>query len=321
MRRIGLLLIAMLALSTSVIFAQGSEEVSSENAGEKEMKDITVAYVCSDLGNEIFAMQVKSMAKYSKEIGINFVYKACETTGDKITACENYISAGVDTIIVHVSDAPSMESVMKQAQAQGIKFFAYDATVEGADAFYGWKNYDLGYAIGLNAAQWVKDTFDENETVNAASCNFPEYNFLVEREQGYIEALQAECPNVEFVIQGIGGYTNYGVTSGENFLQSGKDINLVVGINDGGCLGVLEAFNAANYGGDKVGIFGCDATNDALTAIKNGGIYRGTVTTDLISLADDFIDIAVDMAKGGEGGEFYGPVKPITIDNVDDYLN
>ncbi len=320
MRKFCLQLLVVLMLGTSFAFAQGSEEVSTDSTGEKAMKDITVAYVCSDLGNEIFAMQVKGMAEYSKKIGINFVYKACNTTGDKITACENYISAGVDTIIVHVNDAPAMESVMKEAQAKGIKFFAYDTPIEGADAFYGWKNYDLGYAIGLNAAKWVKATFDDSETVNAASCNFPEYNFLVEREQGYLDALAKECPNVDFVIQGVGGYTNNGVTSGENFLQSGKEINLVVGINDGGCLGVLEAFNAANYGNDRVAIFGCDATNDALAAIKVGGIYRGTVTTDLISLADDFIDIAVDMAKGGAGGDFYGPVTPITIENVDEYI-
>ena len=95
-------------------------------------------------------------------------------------------------------------------------------------------------------------SFEKGDTVYAASCNHTA-NFLIIREQGYKAALEELCPDitVEWVAEGIGGNAANGVTAGENFLQTGKDINLVVGINDGGCLGVLEAFNAAGYGGDK----------------------------------------------------------------------
>ncbi|WP_320128526.1 sugar ABC transporter substrate-binding protein [uncultured Sphaerochaeta sp.] len=312
-------LVCLLALSSG--FAQGSNEKNpAPENGEKKMSDITIAYVCSDLSNEIFAMQVKAMGEYAKTIGVKFIYKACQTTGDKITACENYISAGVDTIIVHVQDGPAMVSVMQEAQAAGVKFFAYDTNIAGADAYYGWKNYDLGYAIGENAANWVNATFSPDETVNAASCNYPSANFLIEREQGYEDALAKLAPNVKFIIQGVGGTASNGVTAGENFLQSGKTLNLVVGINDGGCLGVYEAFKAARYGNDKVAIFGCDATDDALAAIAEGGVYRGTITTGLIALAPDFIDIAVNLSRGKAGGEFYGPTTPINAANVKDYL-
>ena len=299
------------------------EEEKKEEAGEpaaKELSDITVAYVCSDLGNEIFAMQVEAMEAYAKDKGINFLYKPSIDTAAKISAIENYISTGVDTIICHVQDGPAMASVMKEAQAAGVKFFAYDTNVDGADAYFGWKNYDLGYAIGKNAAEWVNATFKSDETVYAASCNYPSANFLVEREQGYKDALKELAPNVEFIMEGVGGNAANGVTAGENFLQSGKELNLVVGINDGGCLGVYEAFKAANYGGDKVGIFGCDATNDGLNAIAEGGIYRGTITTKLIALAPDFMEIAIDLAQSKGGGEFYGPTEPITSANVQEYI-
>ena len=61
---------------------------------------------------------------------------------------------------------------MKEVQAAGIKFFSYDTKIEGCDAYYGWDNYDLGWAIGENAAAWVNATFDPSETVNAASANY-----------------------------------------------------------------------------------------------------------------------------------------------------
>lgn len=286
----------------------------------KALSDIKIVYVTSDLSNEIFAMQVEAMQKYCEGLGVQFDYIACMDTGAKISAIENYITAGVDTIICHVSDGPAMESVMKEAQAAGIKFFAYDADVEGSDAYYGWKNYDLGVAIGQNAANWVNANFAEDETVYAASANYPSFNFLVEREQGYMDTLNELCKaKIEWVAEGVGGTASNGVTAGENFLQTGKDINLVVGINDGGCLGVYEAFKAAGYGGDKVAIFGCDATTDGVNAVAEGGIYRGTISTDLINLAPEFIDIAVRIAQGGEGGPTYGPTTLITPENAKDF--
>lgn len=289
---------------------------------EKDLSDIKIAYVSSELSNEIFAMQVEALKKYCEDKGITFYNTPCTTVEEKISATENYTNMGVDAIIVHVSDPEAMIDSMKAAQEAGIKYFAYDTPVEGADCFYGWDNYQYGEAIGQNAVDWIKKTFAEDEPVYAASANYPEFNFLVIRESGYKDLLSKECPNVEWVAEGVGGTAPNGVIAGENFLQTGYDINLVVGINDGGCLGVLEAFNAANYGNDKVGIFAGDATNDALVAIDGGTIFRGTVTTGLIALAPEFIDICVGMINGDEAafGEHFGPTTLITKENVKDFI-
>ena len=331
-KTLAIILVLLLALfvtacdgSDQATNATESEETAStvENTGETEdvdYSDITIAYAASSLTNEIFAMQIEAMQKYCDEIGVKFLYKPSEDNEGKIAAIENYKSMDVDVIMVHVTDTASFEGAMKEVQAAGIKFFSYDTKIEGCDAYYGWDNYDLGWAIGENAAEWVNANFDPSETVNAASANYPSLDFLKTREQGYIDALAELAPNVVWVTEGLGGLASNGVTSGENFLQMGVDINLVVGINDGGCLGVYEAFKAANYGGDKVGIFGCDATGDALNAIADGGIYRGTVTTELINVAPEFIDICVAMALGEEGGDHWGPTTPINSENINEFL-
>ncbi len=329
-KTLAIILVLLLALFVTACDKTTEEQTtatSTESEGTTvtetesvDYSDITIAYACSSLTNEIFAMQVEAMQNYCDEIGVNFLYKPSEDNEGKIAAIENYKSMGVDAIIVHVSDIATFEGVMKEVQAAGIKFFSYDTKIEGCDAYYGWDNYDLGWAIGENAAAWVNATFDPSETVNAASANYPELEFLKTREQGYIDALAELAPNVVWVTEGLGGLASYGVTSGENFLQMGVEINLVVGINDGGCLGVYEAFKAANYGNDRVGIFGCDATNDALNAIADGGIYRGTVTTELINVAPEFIDICIDMVTGGEGGDHWGPTTPINAENVSEFM-
>lgn len=288
--------------------------------GEDE-SDIQIAYVSGELTNEIFAVQVQAMEKYSNEIGVTFLNTPCVDDTTKISAIENYIQMGVDVIICHVTTAETIEDSMKLAQDAGIKFFAYDTAIDGCDAFFGWDNYDYGYAIGANAAEWVNANFEDGEVCNAASANYPSADFLVVRESGYIDALNELCGGkVNWVAEALGGSTTNGVTAGENWLQMGIDINLVVGINDAGCLGVYEAFNAADYRGDKVAIFAGDATSDALNAMmQEDSIYRGTVLTGLEFYAPQFIDISVNMAKGNEEHYYYGGLWFVTKENVKAY--
>lgn len=300
-----------------------SEPAATEKAAEPAdaKEPVKIAYVSGLLTNEIFAMQVEAMEKYAKEIGVEFLNTPCTDDAAKISAIENYIQAGVDVIICHVSTVAAIEDPMKQAQAAGIKFFAYDTPIPGCDAFFGWDNYEYGYAIGMNAVDWINANFEEGETCYCYSANYPTADFLVVRESGYIDAIneKANC-NIEWAGAAIGGSTVNGVTAGENWLQNGKPINLVVGINDAGCLGVMEAFVAAGRVGDDMAIFAGDATTDAIAAMmKEDTIYRGTVLTGLVSYAPDFIDICVDLANGGEGAYYYGGTWFITPENVAAY--
>lgn len=308
--------------STAASTAASSASVA-QAASDKTLSnsDITVAYVTSALTTQIFRDQVTALQAYADEIGINFVYTAEEQVSDQVTAAENYISMGVSVLMVHVTDEQSWLDVMKEAQSAGIKFFAYDTQVEGADAYYGWNNYDLGYAIGENAAEWVNKTFAEGETCYAASNNYPSAPSLIEREQGYKDAVEktSKC-TIEWVTEAAGGTTDNGVTAGENYLQCGKDLNLIVGINDSGLVGVYEAFDAAGYGNDKVALFGCDSDPEALELISKDTIYRGSINTGLVRLAPDFLDICVDLANGKEGGDHWGDFIKITKDNVADFM-
>ena len=302
--------------------ADTTDPVKETEAGLKANEDITVAYVSSALTNQVFRDQMTALEAYAEEIGINFVYTAESANSGKITACENYIAMGVDVLMVHVGDAELFRPVMEEAQAAGIKWFSYDTNIEGSDAYYGWKNYDLGYAIGRNAAEWVNANYNEGDELNAISCNYPPFSFLIEREQGYLDAIEELCvAEVEWIADAQAGFVDEGVTAGENFLQLGKDINLIVGINDSGLVGVYEAFDAAGYKPDNLGFFGCDSDPEALKLIADGTIYKGTINTGLVKLAPDFLDICVDLANDTGGGEHWGDFILITDDNVHEFMS
>ena len=107
------------------------------------------------------------------------------------------------------------------------------------------------------------------------------------------------------------------------YKRQGYDLNLVCAINDSGLCGVYQAFQAAAYGDpETLGLFGCDSDPEALDAIAEGGIYKGTINTGLVKLAPEFIDIAVGLAKGDESakGDHWGDFTLITADNVEEWM-
>lgn len=298
-----------------------SSQESSSGDTPSTGADIKVAYVSGLLTNEIFAMQVKAMEEYCAEVGVELLNTPCADDAAKIAAVENYTQMGVDVIICHVSTPDAMVDVMKRAQDAGIKFFSYDTPVEGDDAFFGWDNYDYGYAIGANAANWVNENFDDGEVCNTFSLNVPTADFIVVRHSGIKAALDELCGDkINWAGEAVGGASADGVTAGENWLQSGTDINLALGINDAGALGVYEALNAANVGGEKVAVFAGDATSDAINAMQQtDSIYRGTVLTGLVNYAPKFIDIAINLANGVEEEYYFGGLWFITPENVSAY--
>lgn len=326
-------LLLVLALGMSLTACSGGAETSTDSqseaadsgdSGAKENSDITIAYSTNALTTQIFRDQVTAMQEYCDEIGVNFLYSAQEQTDAQLEAIDNYIAMGVDCLIVHVTSADTFAESMKNCQEAGIPWFSYDTKLEGDDAYYGWDNYDLGYAIGTNAANWVNENFGAGDTVYAASNNYPSADFLLTREEGYKAALDELCEaTIDWVVEAEGGTTDNGVTAGENFTQCGYDLNLVCAINDSGLCGVYQAFQAAGYGDpETLGLFGCDSDPEALDAIAEGGIYKGTINTGLVKLAPEFIDIAVGLAKGDESakGDHWGDFTLITADNVEEWM-
>ena len=108
----------------------------------------------------------------------------------------------------------------------------------------------------------------------------------------------------------------------ENFLQAHPNMKVIVSIGDGGAIGANETVKAAGLATDDFGIFGVDATKEALQKIKNneslrmsvslGGpmVQGGTMidTTMAILQSEDFVKDDVMV------------VNPITAENVDEYV-
>lgn len=302
--------------------AQTSVEADASVAAETEKpSDIKFGFIVGTLDG-VFTEFSQNLEKECKAQNIEYIAKEAYNVNDKITAIENLTLAGCNVLLLQVDDKDALEPYIVSAQEQGVKFINLDTATDTNDASYVCANYDYGYAIGTNAANWINETFDTDTEVQVAICNAPFLPFLVERENGVRAAIAELAPNAVFVAEASAGANiQEGVTAGETWMQSYPDLKAVVAINDTGALGVYEAFKAAGKTGDDIGIFGGDAIADAITALNEGGIFRGTVSTSINTLAPEFVRIAMELVEKGsvENKDNFFPLIPITSENVAEF--
>lgn len=318
------------AVSESVAEASSTQEnpgsgLSKEDQLPKgtDLSKISIAFVISDLSNPFFAKLVDKMKAYANKKGFQFTAKECIEDSDKINAIENFTSSGTNVIIVHVSNADALKDAALSAEKKGVKIISYDTDIKGTSAFVGIDNHKYGYAIGKNAAEWIKDNFDSSKEVKVGVCTYPDFPFLVVREKGIEDALKDIAPNAKIVVKAKAGETPAGVNVGDAWVQSNPDLNVVVGINDSGVLGVYQAFKAAGLTDKgKIGFFGGDATDEALSAIKEGGAFKATVSTNMLLHYQYFLDAACTLAVKGKltNREILFPLTKVDASNVDEYI-
>ena len=91
--------------------------------------------------------------------------------------------------------------------------------------------------------------------------------------------------------------------------------------NDEGCLGALAAVEAAGLATDDFGIFGVNASPEALTKIKEGTAFRGTASIDPYNHGRLEMELAIRAVLGD-----FLPANteilpsPVSIENVDNFM-
>lgn len=302
---------------------QDPSPASPENSGEAnpEGEKLTIGLALSGINsNAIFIDMAKDIQERCDAAGYKLMTAdIAEDPNKVVTALENFINGGCDVIIFQNYAEEACATLLADAIDKGIIIGSYDYTSDYAQYACIASNYEVGKVIGQECGKWVK----ANEgSKKVALCSYSPLDFLVEREQGMRDGFAETCPEGEIAIALDAGFTPEGVTAGENFLQAVPDLQAVMGINDGGTLGVYEAFKAAGMSFEKnqVAIFGCDASADGLNAIREGDMFFSTIDLDLVNQVAELYQRCVDAALGGtidaSKAVVTYPVNPLYFDDL-----
>ncbi len=139
--------------------------------------------------NPFFVKMKEGAQKQADASGAKFLSAAGKIDGDnagQVTAIENMVAAGAQTILITPSDSKAIVPAIAKARAAGVIVIALDSPTEPAeavDALFATNNYKAGILIGEYAASALK-----GKKVKIAMLDlFPGHPVGIARHNGFLD--------------------------------------------------------------------------------------------------------------------------------------
>ena len=151
-KAVGFLMAAVMVLGLAACSSGASEpeEVSStETTAEGESNTdaqgstgLKIGLAVQTLSNQVWAQQAERIQQDAEADGNEVTVVDCkENANTQIDQLENFISSGVDAIIVNPVDAAAIEEVCKEAREAGVLVMSWDEEMENSDINWLIDNY------------------------------------------------------------------------------------------------------------------------------------------------------------------------------------
>ena len=267
-----------------------------------------------------FTMEMSTAVQTkADELGVKLtVYDGGKDPAKQINQMETAISQGIAAIIVEPVSVDGIIPAVKAAREAGIPVVILNQKITDqsiASTFVGVSNVDGG-KMEMSAA--VADIGGEGKV--ALLLGPMGSDAQIGRSEGYQAIIDDSKGKVEVVYELTANWTtDEALAVVETWLSSGKEINAIVAQNDGMAMGALKAVEDAKMG-DKILVYGLDATDEALAAVKDGRL-KATVSQSTTLQGLKAMEAAVDLVTGKEvAPEILVEFTLITKDNVDEFL-
>jgi fructose transport system substrate-binding protein len=291
---------------------------------KKKEEGMTVGLALTGIQtNSIFIDMKKAIEAKCNEAGYKLIATdLAEGPIKMVSFLENCINAKAKVIIYQNIAEDAYMDLLQRAKEEGAILGSYDNPSTIAQYTSLASNYELGLTIGRDCGKWVESNPGSKKV---GLCSFSYLEFLVLREQGMRDGFAETCPSGQIVMSlNAGPDPQSCVAAGENFLQAHPDIQAAMGVVDTQVLGVWEAFKAAGKSFEKnhIGLFGCDASDDGLAAIRANDMFLCTIDLDVVNQVVELFDRCVKLALTGEYEQDKAvavfPMKAIYLSNIDD---
>lgn len=267
-----------------------------------------------------FTMEMSTAVQTkADELGVKLtVYDGGKDPAKQINQMETAISQGIAAIIVEPASVDGIIPAVKEARDAGIPVVILNQKITDqsiASTFVGVSNVDGG-KMEMSAA--VADMGGEGKV--ALLLGPMGSDAQIGRSEGYQAIIDESKGKVEVVYELTANWTtDEALAVVETWLSSGKEIDAIVAQNDGMAMGALKAVEDAKME-DKILVYGLDATDEALAAVKDGRL-KATVSQSTTLQGLKAMEAAVDLVNGKEvAPEILVEFTLITKDNVDEFL-
>lgn len=187
----------ILALVLVALFLVAGVAMAEEKPGD----GLYIGVVYKQSGNAYFQASVEGIQKAADELGFTFEHDGPDdgSNDGAIRIIENYITKGVDALIISANDPDALVDVCTQAMEEGIKVISYDAEVS-----YPGRDLDVQPSsaknIGLTLLESIAKSVDYEGQIAivSAMATAPNQNLWISYIEEELEANEAYA-NLEYL--------------------------------------------------------------------------------------------------------------------------
>lgn len=267
---VALLLLFALCGCTKSSDASGTGAASSAGAPAKRRQ---IAVIPKGTTHEFWKSVHAGAIKAGRELGIDIVWKGPVREDDRaeqVRVVEDFVTRGVDGIVLAPLDDTALVPAVKEAAAQKIPVVIIDSDIQwdGRVSFVATDNYAAGAAAGRRLATLLSGKG------NVAMMRYQEGSAsTMQREKGFLETLAKEFSSIRVVSdnQYGGATTETAYKTAENILVKVPDLDGAFCPNESTTFGMLRALEDAKRVG-KVRFVGFDASAKLVEAMSKNEI-------------------------------------------------
>lgn len=235
---------------------------------------------------------------------------------------QNFVSSGVDAIIVIAVDGDSTPALTKMASDAGIPIVYANHPPADVD-----KLPDTAAFVGSNEVD--SGTLETKEVCRLLGGKGAAYvlmgplnnhSSLVRTKDIHDVIATDECKGMSVIEEQSANWDRLEAANiMTNWLSTGREFDAVIANNDEMAIGAIQAMKAAGVDMSKVVVGGIDATPDGLAAMAAGDLDV-TVFQNAIAQGAAAMDAAVALSRGQKTErQIWVPFELVTPQNMQDY--
>ncbi len=280
--------------------ADGGGEAAAEEATGSGDEGLVIAGVVFQ--SDTFMQTVQNgLQAAAEEAGAELILGNTENDLAKESSMiDDYITRGVDAIVITPISADGSLAALKKAQEAGITIVCFNTCVneEGlAATFLVTKNEDLGSTTGAAAVTFIEEQLGGSATIGLLNCD--QFEGCPPRKEGFLAAVTA-LPGVEVVADQAGWVSDDALPVSEAMLEANPGINLLWAANEGGTVAHALAVQSSGLAGE-VFVVGTDMNNQMAQMLQDdNNIMQGVTGQAPFQMGYDAFQATLAALNGEE---------------------
>lgn len=298
----------MLLFAVAALVIAGCAKKQTQTTAPAESKKWRVGVTLLTKQHPFYQELESAMRETAQKEGIELLIQSAEfNLADQTAQVENFLTSGVDALIICPVDSAGIAGAVKKANAAKVPVFTADIAAQDGEVVchVASDNVQGGRLAGEYMAKLL------NGKGKIVIIDHPVVTSVQDRTRGFLEAI-SKYPGIQVVDRPPGdGVRDKAMAVAETMLQKYPDLAGIFAINDSTALGALKAVES--MGRTSVVIVGYDGDPEARREILRGSPLKA----DAVQFPRKIGSTVVEMVARHLRSEQVPKLVPIPCDIID----